>query len=197
MTDLGLFAYSLVDNVVVLDHLLFDGIRQVLHASIPLLQVDVTQAAVEKYLARVQLEQKPQLGIVDHGVAAQVQQGVVEVGERLLEIAEQEVGNALLEVCDSKILVESNRALVAFNLTKRNERQQTIHFSSAPTTARTWWTYRLLVLAESGVDDAHVEEDLARVADLVELAERIIELIVVVAGQGRNPGFDFLQSRVG
>ena len=51
------------------------------------------------------------------------------------------------------------------------------------------------MFAESGVDDAHVEENLARVADLIELAERIVELVVVVAGQGRNPSLNFLRIR--
>lgn len=54
-------------------------------------------------------------------------------------------------------------------------------------------TYSLLMLAERGVDDTHVEQDLARVCDLVKLAEGIVELVVVVASEGRYPGLDFLQ----
>jgi hypothetical protein len=49
------------------------------------------------------------------------------------------------------------------------------------------------MLAQCGVDDTHVEEDLARVGDLFELAEGIVELIVVVAGEGGNPRLDFLR----
>lgn len=48
------------------------------------------------------------------------------------------------------------------------------------------------MLAESGVDDTHVEEDLGGVCDLVELADSVLELIVVVAGEGSDPGLDFL-----
>lgn len=48
------------------------------------------------------------------------------------------------------------------------------------------------MLAESGVDDSHVEEDLAGVGDLVEFADGIFELVVVIAGQGSNPRLDFL-----
>lgn len=53
-------------------------------------------------------------------------------------------------------------------------------------------TYSLLVLPQRGVDDAHVEQDLARIGNLVKLAEGIVELVVVVASEGRNPGLDFL-----
>ena len=48
------------------------------------------------------------------------------------------------------------------------------------------------MLAQSGVDDAHVEENLARVGDFVELAKSIVELIVVIATKGRNPGLNLL-----
>ncbi len=51
------------------------------------------------------------------------------------------------------------------------------------------------MLAEGGVDDAHVEEDLGRVGDSVELQERLVELIVVVPAQGRYPRFYFLRGR--
>jgi hypothetical protein len=54
----------------------------------------------------------------------------------------------------------------------------------------------LLVLAESSMDDAHVEEDLAGVGDLVKLSQSIFELVVVVATKGRNPGLDFLKAKV-
>ena len=48
------------------------------------------------------------------------------------------------------------------------------------------------MLAQRGVDDAHVEEDLGCVGDLLELLQRLVELIVVVAPQGGDPGFYFL-----
>lgn len=53
-------------------------------------------------------------------------------------------------------------------------------------------TYGLLVLAKGGMDHAHVEEDFGGVRDLVELAQGVLELVVVVAAQGRDPGFYFL-----
>jgi hypothetical protein len=76
---------------VVGDHLLLCCERQVLQACVPLLQVYVAQAAIEQDFARVQLELQAQLFVVDVVVAAQVQERVVEVGERLLEVAHEEV----------------------------------------------------------------------------------------------------------
>lgn len=54
------------------------------------------------------------------------------------------------------------------------------------------WTYGLLVLAEGGVDDTHVEQDLGGVGDGLELPKRIVEFIVVVTAEGRDPCLDFL-----
>ncbi len=48
------------------------------------------------------------------------------------------------------------------------------------------------MLAKRRVDDAHVEQNLARIGDLVEFAKRIVEFIVVVAAEGRDPRLDFL-----
>lgn len=48
------------------------------------------------------------------------------------------------------------------------------------------------MFAQRGVNHAHVEEYLAGVANLVELAERIVEFIVVVASKGSDPSLDFL-----
>lgn len=48
------------------------------------------------------------------------------------------------------------------------------------------------MLAQSGVDDAHVEEDLAGIANLVELGKSFVEFVVVVATQGRDPGLNLL-----
>ena len=58
-------------------------------------------------------------------------------------------------------------------------------------------TYSFLVLAECGVDDTHIEEDLAGVADLVEFIEGVVEFVVVVAGKGGDPGLDLLLERHG
>lgn len=102
---LCLLADGFVDDVVVFNDLFLDGIRQVLHSGIFLLQVDVAQATVEEDLAGVKFEQEAELGVVDHGVAPEVEQGVVEVGQSLFEVTKQKVGYTLLEVGDSKILV--------------------------------------------------------------------------------------------
>ena len=57
-------------------------------------------------------------------------------------------------------------------------------------------SYRLLVLAEGGVDDAHVEQDLGGVRDPVKGLQRLVELIVVVELEGLDPCLDFLCGRV-
>jgi hypothetical protein len=49
------------------------------------------------------------------------------------------------------------------------------------------------MFAESSVDHAHVEEDLACVANLVELVQSVVEFIVVVPRKGGNPSLDFLE----
>lgn len=113
---LGLFANRLVNNIVVLHHLLLHSVRQVLHACVLLLQVYVAQTPVEQDLARVKLEQEPQLCIVYHGVAAKIEERVVEVGKCLFEVAEQEIGHALLEVGNREVLIEPDGTLVAFDL---------------------------------------------------------------------------------
>ena len=107
---------SIINHIVVLHHLLLDGILQILDASLHLLEVDVAEAPVEQDLARVELEQQTQLRIVDQSVATEVEEGVVEVGEGLFEVAEQEVGDSLLEVGYGEVLVELDCALVAFDL---------------------------------------------------------------------------------
>jgi hypothetical protein len=70
-----------------------------------LLQVDVAQATVEEDFAGVELEEETKLGVVDHGIAAEVEEGIVEVRKSLFEVAEEEIGNALLEVGDGEVLV--------------------------------------------------------------------------------------------
>ena len=57
-------------------------------------------------------------------------------------------------------------------------------------------SYRLLVLAEGCVDDAHVEQDLGGVRDPVKGLQRLVELIVVVELEGLDPCLDFLCGRV-
>lgn len=36
------------------------------------------------------------------------------------------------------------------------------------------------MLAQCGVDNAHVKENLARIADFIEFAKSVVELIVVI-----------------
>ena len=42
------------------------------------------------------------------------------------------------------------------------------------------------------MDDTNVEEDLARIANPRKLPDGIIEFVVVVSSQGRNPSLDLL-----
>lgn len=104
-TYLGLLADGLVNDIVVLDDLLLHGVREILHTSILLLQVDVAQTAVEQDFTGVELEQKAELGVVDHGVASQVEKCVVEVGESLFKVAEEEIRDTLLEIRNGEVLI--------------------------------------------------------------------------------------------
>jgi hypothetical protein len=54
------------------------------------------------------------------------------------------------------------------------------------------FTHRLLMLAECRMDDTAVEQNLGCVGDAVEDLQCLVELVVVVAGEGCHPGFDFL-----
>lgn len=84
---LSLFPDGLVNDVVILHDLLLHGILQVLQARLLLLQVYVAEASVEEDLARVELEEQAELRVIDHVVSTEVEEGVVKVGESLLEIA--------------------------------------------------------------------------------------------------------------
>lgn len=57
-------------------------------------------------------------------------------------------------------------------------------------------TYSFLMLAQCGVDNAHIKENLARIADFIEFAKSIVELIVVITSQGGYPGLDFLYTQI-
>jgi hypothetical protein len=170
---------------VVRNHLLLRGERQILQTSVSLLQVDVAETTIKQNLAGVKLELQAELLVVDVVVAAQVQEGVVEVCKRLLEVAHEEVGYALLEVCDGEVLVQTHSALVAVDLECMSTRS---HAHRAELVV----TYRLLVLAECRMDDTAVEQNLGSVRDAVKDLQCLVELVVVVAGEGCHPGFDFL-----
>ena len=53
-------------------------------------------------------------------------------------------------------------------------------------------TYSSFMFAQRSMNDTHVEQNLAGVANLVEFVESIVEFIVVVASEGSNPSLDFL-----
>jgi hypothetical protein len=54
------------------------------------------------------------------------------------------------------------------------------------------FAYRLLMLSECRMDDTAVEQNFGCVGDSVEDLQCLVELVVVVAGEGCHPGFDFL-----
>ena len=60
--------------------------------------VDLSEAAVEEDLGRVELELEAELLIVDELVAAEVEQGLGKVVEGGVVALEEEVGDAALEV---------------------------------------------------------------------------------------------------
>lgn len=53
--------------------------------------------------------------------------------------------------------------------------------------------YSFLMFAQGGMDDAHIEENLGRIRDIVKFLQRLLEFIVVVTAQGRDPRFYFLR----
>ena len=92
----------------------------------------------------------------------------------------------MLEVRYGEVLVEFEGALIAFNLC------QYCQYARARRGVGDGGSYCLLVLAEGGIDDAHVEQDLGGIRDVAERLERLVELIVVVELQGLDPCLDFL-----
>ena len=52
--------------------------------------------------------------------------------------------------------------------------------------------YSFLMLAQGSMDDTHIKENLGRIRDVVEFLQRLLEFIVVIAAQGRDPRFYFL-----
>lgn len=53
-------------------------------------------------------------------------------------------------------------------------------------------TYSLFMLTKGSVDHAHVEQNLGGVGNLLELAQCLVEFIVVVPREGGDPSFYFL-----
>jgi hypothetical protein len=81
-----------------------------------LLKVDVAKTTVEKHFTGIEFEVEAQLLVVNVVISPQIQESVIEVSQRLLEVAHEEVGHALLEVCNGKVLIQPHSALVALNL---------------------------------------------------------------------------------
>lgn len=53
-------------------------------------------------------------------------------------------------------------------------------------------TYRLVMLTERRIDHSAVEQNLRRVGDLVEMPQRLLEVLIVVGVKGLDPGLNFL-----
>lgn len=145
---------------MVRSNLLFDSILEVLHSGAHLLQVDVAKATVEQDFARIQSEFQAQLLIINVRVATQVQERIIEVGEGFLEIANQKVRNSLLEIRDSKVLVQSHGTLVAFDLTT-----SAILFGSFLPSEP---AYRFIMFTEGRMDYPTVEKNLRGIRDVIE-----------------------------
>ena len=107
---------SLVNHVVVGNDLFLRSVDEILQTSVLLLEVNVAQTAVEKHFTRVQLELEAELLVIDVVVTAEVEQGVVKVGQCLLKVTHQKVGDALLEISYGEVLVQPHCALVAIDL---------------------------------------------------------------------------------
>lgn len=57
LTYIGFLTDSIIDHIVIFNNLLLDCKSQILHTSLLLLEVDVAEATVEEYFARVQFEE--------------------------------------------------------------------------------------------------------------------------------------------
>ena len=76
-------------------------------------------------------------------------QSVIEICQRLLEIADEEVRDALLEVCHCKVIVPLQGSLVALDLNIRQSPTPAVGLST---------THGLVVFTECGMYDTTVEQ---------------------------------------
>ena len=113
---LCLFSDGFVDYLMIGSNLFFHGVIQICHAGFCLLQIDVAQSSIEQDFTGEELEFKPQLIIVDEGIASQVEESVVEVCQCFLEVTNKEIGDTLLEICYSKKIILSYGSLITFDL---------------------------------------------------------------------------------
>lgn len=77
---------GIVNHVVVGRDFLLCGIGEILHTGNHLLEVDIAEPPVEQDFARVQSELEAQLLIVNRCIPAQIQQRVVEIGQRFFKV---------------------------------------------------------------------------------------------------------------
>ena len=73
---------------------------QILHAKMLLLQVDITQSAVEDRFAEMQFILEPKLGIVNGIVATKTCDGIIEISQCFFKFSKKEVRHSALKVRD-------------------------------------------------------------------------------------------------
>lgn len=81
------------------------SIFEILQARSHLSQVDIAKTPIEEHLTREEPKLKSQLFIIDGRISSQIKQSVVKVGQGFLEIAQQEIRNAFLEIGNGEVLV--------------------------------------------------------------------------------------------
>lgn len=77
---------GIVNHVVVGRDFLLCGVGEILHTGNHLLEVDIAKPPVEQDFARVQSEVETQLLIVNRCIPAEIQQRVVEIGQRFFKV---------------------------------------------------------------------------------------------------------------
>ena len=143
--------------------LFFGRNAQVLHSRLFLLYVYRAQSPVEQHLTRVQSKIQAQLLILDISVSSQEPKRVVEIRHRLLKIANQEIRNALLEVCNCKVMVPLDGSLIELDLNQRQISTQLRPEGDA---------HGFLVFSQRSMYDPTIEEYLCCVWNVVEGPQR-------------------------
>ena len=133
-------------------------------AFVELAHVYLAQTLVEHDLCRVELELEAELLVIDVLVTTEIEEGTVKVPEGEVVPLEEEVGDPALEVGDGEELVELGRCEELL--------------------------YGGFVLADGGVDETHVGEDLGRVCDGGEELEGLFKVLFVVCLEGCGPCFE-------
>jgi len=149
-----------------------------------LLEIDIAKPSIKHNLAGEQFELQSELLVVDVVVPSEIVKCFVEIGQCLFKITHQEIGDALLEVCDCQVVVELDGAEVAIDLARVSKSIFLLFHKR---------TYSFLVLSKRGMYDSHVEQYLRGIGNLAELAKGLVELIVVVVVERGHPRLDFLE----